>query len=343
MEKTTVECQFDRLEQSDLNNKHFKWKTIVQTINRSTTHISNILSFAQIDCITNTTDIETVWWTKNSLYYQDKFEQEKLEWMSSPIDIYDCNLELIQSKQHIQQYIDELCSELKWNKIGITYMKYFDNEDPGITFKQRTDQWIVSAHFKDLTIWACIDIHSRDYHDPNIVAEYSKRFFKGWKTVLDVSYREPFREESNSNEITTTSWTKSIDYYRREYETRNLWWMSSAIDIHECDIEKIALHNNMSTNEYITKFVSDLCEAIDMITDGSTKIDDITHHWKRGTEFTQVITTSLISGHFRHDSKSAYFEIFSCKFYDPNFVAQFVKDYFGGWAANMHVSYRWIN
>jgi S-adenosylmethionine/arginine decarboxylase-like enzyme len=60
--------------------------------------------------------------------------------MSSPIDLYGCHSELIQSQKHIQQFVDELCRELKWEKIGVTYMKYFDNEDPGITFKQRTDQ-----------------------------------------------------------------------------------------------------------------------------------------------------------------------------------------------------------
>jgi hypothetical protein len=78
-----------------------------------------------------------------------------------------------------------------------------------------------------------------------------------------------------------------------------------------------------------------------MITDGETQIDTINHYWKKWVEFTQVITTSLISGHFREDTCSAYFEIFSCKFYDPNFVAQFVKDYFDWWFTNMQVSYRW--
>jgi S-adenosylmethionine/arginine decarboxylase-like enzyme len=346
MENFTLSKQSSIKENKEIvtSSPVLKWDVnmVLEVIKTNIHETSSILNIAQIDCITNNSSVETVWGTKDSLFYQEKFENEKLEWMSSPIDIYDCNLNLIQSKQHIQQYIDELCRELKWVKIWATYMKYFDNEDPGITFKQRTNQWIVSAHFKDLTIGACIDIHSRTYYDPNIVAEYSKSFFEGWKTILDVSYREPINKNDNTNDIQTIGWVKSIDYYRKEYESRNLWWMSSAIDIHQCYIEKISSQNNMTIEEYIKRFVTDLCEAIDMVTDWDTQVNNITHHWKKWIEFTQIITTSLISGHFRNDSQSAYFEIFSCKFYDPNFVAQFIKDYFHWWSTNIQVSYRWI-
>jgi S-adenosylmethionine decarboxylase len=47
-----------------------------------------------------------------------------------------------------------------------------------------------------------------------------------------------------------------------------------------------------------------------------------------GFSMTQLIETSLISGHFANQSNNIYLDIFSCKFYDPNVVADFAKTFF---------------
>ena len=44
---------------------------------------------------------------------------------------------------------------------------------------------------------------------------------------------------------------------------------------------------------------------------------------------TQLIETSLISGHFANDSNRAYLDIFSCKPYNPKIVEEFSKDFVG--------------
>jgi hypothetical protein len=80
-----------------------------------------------------------------------------------------------------------------------------------------------------------------------------------------------------------------------------------------------------------------------MVRDGDPEVFDINHNWEPWLEFTQVITTSLISGHFRYVNNTAYFEIFSCKFYDPNDVAEFTKNYFSGWKTQIQISFRGID
>lgn len=306
--------------------------------------VSHIIDMAKISCITNISDVETIWWTKTSEYYHEKFEIENLQGMSCPIDIYDCSLEKIQSKRYIYQYIVELCKWMWWDMVWKTYIKYFDNEDPGITFKQRTNQWLVSWHFKDNTNGACIDIHSRDFHDPNIVAEFSKRFFDGWKTELDVSFRYPESSiDETSPDIQTIWWKQSTNYYEEQYNAKNVWWMNAAVDIHNCDLQKLATQENIPTHDFIKKFILDLCDHIDMVRDGEPEVFDISHNWESWLEFTQVITTSLISWHFRYPNNRAYFEIFSCKFYDPNDVAEFTKKYFSGWKTQIQVSFRGID
>jgi S-adenosylmethionine/arginine decarboxylase-like enzyme len=43
---------------------------------------------------------------------------------------------------------------------------------------------------------------------------------------------------------------------------------------------------------------------------------------------TQLIETSLISAHFANQSNTTYLDVFSCKAYDPEVVAQFAKQFF---------------
>ena len=48
-----------------------------------------------------------------------------------------------------------------------------------------------------------------------------------------------------------------------------------------------------------------------------------------GYSMVQLISTSLISGHFANDTNNAYLDIFSCKGYDPAVVEAFSKEFFG--------------
>jgi S-adenosylmethionine decarboxylase len=45
---------------------------------------------------------------------------------------------------------------------------------------------------------------------------------------------------------------------------------------------------------------------------------------------TQLIETSLISGHFANQTNTAYLDVFSCKYYNPHEVAAFAKEFFKG-------------
>ena len=47
-----------------------------------------------------------------------------------------------------------------------------------------------------------------------------------------------------------------------------------------------------------------------------------------GFSMTQLIETSLVSGHFANNTNAAYLDIFSCKWYDVRKVKQFSKRFF---------------
>jgi S-adenosylmethionine/arginine decarboxylase-like enzyme len=59
-----------------------------------------------------------------------------------------------------------------------------------------------------------------------------------------------------------------------------------------------------------------------------------------GYSMVQLIETSLISAHFANLTNTVYLDVFSCKPYDPDVVADFAKQFFGGKRCVTQVSFR---
>jgi len=55
---------------------------------------------------------------------------------------------------------------------------------------------------------------------------------------------------------------------------------------------------------------------------------------------TQLIETSMISGHFAEDTDRAFIDIFSCKEFGPEDAAEYSKKYFGAKKMQYSVSFR---
>ena len=114
------------------------------------------------------------------------------------------------------------------------------------------------------------------------------------------------------------------------------WGIASAIDIYECNPEYIR------DEEYIRKFVKDLCNLIEMKRFGNTVIINFGEDERvAGYSMTQLIETSLISAHFANMSNTVYLDVFSCKEYDPNIVKDFSTEYFQGKHSKLNVTMRW--
>jgi S-adenosylmethionine/arginine decarboxylase-like enzyme len=122
---------------------------------------------------------------------------------------------------------------------------------------------------------------------------------------------------------------------KKEYEDSNCWGLSSSIDLYTCDAASIR------DAEFIKKFVIDLCEFIDMKRFGECTVVNFGEDSKvAGFSMTQLIETSLISAHFANESNNTYLDVFSCKFYDPNAVAEFAKNYFKAENVILNYSFR---
>ena len=128
--------------------------------------------------------------------------------------------------------------------------------------------------------------------------------------------------------IHTLSWEK-------KFKASKAWGLLTSVDVYKCNPEKIR------SAETIKDFVKKLCKRIDMKRFSKCQVV----HFGRsprvsGFSMTQLIETSLVSGHFSEKTNAAYIDIFSCKFYEPRDVAEFAVSFFEGSNYKMQVALR---
>lgn len=123
--------------------------------------------------------------------------------------------------------------------------------------------------------------------------------------------------------------------YKQRFDQKQAWGILTSIDIHRCNPEKIR------DPKLIRSFVVDLCELIQMKRFGEPQIVHFGEDERvSGYSMTQLIETSLISAHFANLTSNVYLDVFSCKYYDPQVVAEFAKTYFQGEHCDFNVIFR---
>ena len=121
----------------------------------------------------------------------------------------------------------------------------------------------------------------------------------------------------------------------RDAVEQKAWGIAAAIDIYDCDPEKIR------SADAIRRFVVELCELIEMKRFGDTQVVHFGEDERvAGYSMVQLIETSLISAHFANLTNTAYLDVFSCKAYDPETVRGFAQIFFGGSRSTLNVTLR---
>ena len=137
---------------------------------------------------------------------------------------------------------------------------------------------------------------------------------------------------------------------RRELNVRNMmdddvvkkfkhdkaWGLCTNVDLKNCNPKTIR------DPERIREFIIRLCDLIEMKRFGDPTIVHFGPNARvAGYSMTQLIETSLVSGHFANETNSAYLDIFSCKEYAPEKTAKFCKEFFGAKSMNFSVAFRY--
>ena len=103
------------------------------------------------------------------------------------------------------------------------------------------------------------------------------------------------------------------------------WGISCSVDIYDCCPDTIR------DPDAIRRFVAELCQLIGMKRFGETQVVHFGEEERvAGFSMVQLIETSLISAHFANLSNTTYLDLFSCRPYAPDTVAEFAKRFFGG-------------
>lgn len=132
--------------------------------------------------------------------------------------------------------------------------------------------------------------------------------------------------------LDTTSKNFDFEALTQYFHQIESWGLSTSLDCRLCDPEAIR------SKDLIEKYIYELCNLIEMKRFGDPCIISFGENPAvTGYSMTQLIETSLVSGHFVNQTNRAFIDIFSCKIYNPMVAATFTQKYFG--AENCRITY----
>lgn len=252
------------------------------------------------------------------------------------IEYYECDSHILLDKNRLEKAMLKAAGESGATIISSSFHAFAPQGVSGVVV-------IAESHFT-VHAWpehdyAAVDIFTcGDNIDLEVAINSMKTSFDCKNVVISSDQNrgiinKPF-EQQTIGEIIKNSDIYPISW-KKEYEKKQPWGVLSSIDIYTCDPDIIrdALK--------IEQFARELCVLIDMKPYGKTQVVHFGQDERvEGFSMTQLIETSLISGHFANASNTAYLDIFSCKFYEPREVAEFAVSFFKGAYYKMQIAKR---
>lgn len=99
------------------------------------------------------------------------------------LNLYDCNLEKIQSAEVIRQFVIDLCDVIEMRRFGEPTIVNF-GDDPRVTgysLVQLIETSNICAHFADYSRAVYLDIFSCKKFDPQVAAAFCIQVFEAGK------------------------------------------------------------------------------------------------------------------------------------------------------------------
>lgn len=111
--------------------------------------------------------------------------------IASSIDIYGCNPETIRDADAIRRFVVELCDLIEMKRFGETQVVHFGEDErvAGYSMTQLIETSLISAHFANESNAVYLDVFSCKPYNPDLVEEFSKKFFGGHHSLLQVNLR----------------------------------------------------------------------------------------------------------------------------------------------------------
>jgi S-adenosylmethionine/arginine decarboxylase-like enzyme len=121
-----------------------------------------------------------------------EMENETEYWgVSSCIDLYECDLKLMQDAEAIRKFVKLLCDRIKMRRYGETQVVFFGDEPrvQGFSMTQLIETSLISAHFADASQAIYLDVFSCAPYDSEDAAKFAAEYFKAARCELHVVHR----------------------------------------------------------------------------------------------------------------------------------------------------------
>ena len=119
-------------------------------------------------------------------------EQEKIFGAELTLDLYDCDPEIIRSKEKILEYSDKLCDLIDMKKYGKPFIERFAEHSEfaaGYSLAQMIETSLVSGHFSEFWNRAYLNIFSCKLFDADKAKEFTIKFFGAKEFKSNLNYR----------------------------------------------------------------------------------------------------------------------------------------------------------
>ena len=120
-------------------------------------------------------------------------EQETEYWgVSTCINLYECDLALMQDADAIRKFVVELCDLIKMRRYGETQVVFFGDEPrvQGFSMTQLIETSLISAHFADASCAIYLDVFSCAPYDAEATTKFAAEYFKAQRYTYEVVHRK---------------------------------------------------------------------------------------------------------------------------------------------------------
>jgi S-adenosylmethionine decarboxylase len=124
--------------------------------------------------------------------WREKFAREEAWGILTSIDVKECDPALIRDAEYVKQFAVDLCDHIDMRRFGDAVVVDFGEDErvSGFSLVQLIETSLVSGHFANQSNAAYIDIFSCKFYDPDVAAEFSRKYFNGKSKTMKVALRK---------------------------------------------------------------------------------------------------------------------------------------------------------
>lgn len=240
------------------------------------------------------------------------------------IEFYDCDSRLLADPSYMEQVFVDAAK-----KSGATVIKaeFHHFEPQGVSGIVIIAESHFSVHAWPEHDYAAVDIFTCGENiNFDTAIETLKQSLKSENAIVSSSMNRGVLSNNGLERVVPICEDRTHVYsmsWENRFKNSHAWGLLASIDIYSCNPDTIR------DAAKIKQFVHELCVKIDMKRYENCVVVNFGEDERvAGFSMTQLIETSLISGHFANCSNTAYLDIFSCKFFEPRDVAEFAIAFF---------------